>query len=185
AFRPIRLLAGRRDDNVKCHFFHSNLAELSSFEALSYTWGDTTLSRTIHSTKGTLKLRKTVLRLPSDDLMLWIDAVCINQFSNEEKNHQVPLMGEIYVKARRAIIYLSADCQSTVDPIFDDFFRPEPYHDGNIVGTQSDLTKLLSKPWWSRVWVLREVASARNAVLIWGTSAIDWRYFSVALITGG
>ena len=38
--------------------------------------------------------------------ILWIDSICINQSDIQEKNQQVRLMGEIYKKARRVLIWL-------------------------------------------------------------------------------
>jgi len=45
-------------------------------------------------------------RVPFSGLMLWIDALCINQQSIEERNHQVLLMGKIYAGARKVIVWL-------------------------------------------------------------------------------
>jgi hypothetical protein len=46
------------------------------------------------------------LRLPDADRVLWVDAICINQFDLEEKNIQVPLMKDIYSKASVVLIWL-------------------------------------------------------------------------------
>src|SRR5882757_5845843 len=37
---------------------------------------------------------------------LWIDALCINQIDEAEKNKQVAMMGEIYSRASRVLIWL-------------------------------------------------------------------------------
>jgi hypothetical protein len=37
---------------------------------------------------------------------LWVDAICINQKSLEERNKQVVLMGDIYKCAQRVLIWL-------------------------------------------------------------------------------
>ncbi|RDW71867.1 hypothetical protein BP5796_07901 [Coleophoma crateriformis] len=37
---------------------------------------------------------------------LWIDALCINQINLLERNHQVQMMGSIYVTARRVLVWL-------------------------------------------------------------------------------
>lgn len=41
--------------------------------------------------------------------ILWADAVCIDQSDVEEKSHQVNLMGEIYGRASRVLIWLGED----------------------------------------------------------------------------
>jgi hypothetical protein len=37
---------------------------------------------------------------------IWVDAICIDQKNNSEKNMQIPLMKEIYGKARKVYIWL-------------------------------------------------------------------------------
>jgi hypothetical protein len=37
---------------------------------------------------------------------LWIDAICINQASIEERNHQVGLMGKVYERAETVLVWL-------------------------------------------------------------------------------
>jgi hypothetical protein len=45
--------------------------------------------------------------------VLWVDAVCINQKWNEERTHQVNLMGEIYLSCTNVIVYLGNELCST------------------------------------------------------------------------
>ena len=46
------------------------------------------------------------LRLPSEDRMLWIDAICINQRDLIEKGHQVGRMADIFKPATRIVVWL-------------------------------------------------------------------------------
>lgn len=39
---------------------------------------------------------------------LWIDATCIDQSCAAERNHQVGIMGSIYSKATKVIVWLGA-----------------------------------------------------------------------------
>jgi hypothetical protein len=41
--------------------------------------------------------------------ILWIDAICIDQSSMDERNQQVELMGDVYSKARRVILWLGEE----------------------------------------------------------------------------
>ncbi|KAI3579715.1 heterokaryon incompatibility, partial [Fusarium oxysporum f. sp. albedinis] len=41
-----------------------------------------------------------------DNSFLWIDQICINQSDIDERNHQVPIMGNIYRKAYRVFVWL-------------------------------------------------------------------------------
>lgn len=57
--------------------------------------------------------------------MLWIDAICINQSSMEERGHQVQLMGDVYSKAQRTWIWLGESTPES-DYMMDLF---KEYHD--------------------------------------------------------
>jgi hypothetical protein len=41
--------------------------------------------------------------------VLWIDAICINQTDDHEKNHQVRQMFEIYASAARVLVWLGQE----------------------------------------------------------------------------
>jgi hypothetical protein len=49
-------------------------------------------------------LRQSQETLP--DATFWIDALCINQKSNKERGHQVQLMGDIYSRASKVVVWL-------------------------------------------------------------------------------
>ncbi|KAH8894614.1 hypothetical protein GQ53DRAFT_858079, partial [Thozetella sp. PMI_491] len=101
------------------------LAETESYIAVSYCWGNPAPMRQIicngqsllvpENTFGTLltifhalKRGKTALYAQGEIPWLWIDALCINQHDIQEKNVQVPLMGDIYIKAKGAIGYVGS-----------------------------------------------------------------------------
>ncbi|WDK20004.1 heterokaryon incompatibility protein [Colletotrichum graminicola] len=46
------------------------------------------------------------LPLPAKAVNLWVDAMCIDQNSSQEKSHQVQMMGQIYEAARNVIVWL-------------------------------------------------------------------------------
>lgn len=91
-----------------------------SFEALSYAWGRSALGVTItvlgRSTREAAILEVTpnclsalqALRWRFRGRKLWIDAICIDQTSTTEKNQQVPLMAEIYGRAKQVLVHLDA-----------------------------------------------------------------------------
>jgi hypothetical protein len=81
------------------------------YEALSYTWGESRFDFPI-----TLNGRKFYITASLGTALLyafrgrttpiWIDQICINQKSNEEKNAQLPLMSNIYSGAAEVRIWL-------------------------------------------------------------------------------
>lgn len=120
-FRLLRLHPGNTGDAIHCSLVIDNVDTPSSYEALSYVWGaqqpaqNILLSDEIGSA-FTPPTRFQVgpnlysalhhLRAQDTPLLLWVDALCINQQDNEEKNHQIKSMGAIFSKAWNVVIYL-------------------------------------------------------------------------------
>ncbi|KAI0901515.1 heterokaryon incompatibility protein-domain-containing protein [Annulohypoxylon nitens] len=84
------------------------------FTALSYVWGGySTPKDTIQC--GTDRVPITTncrdalrqLRMTTKGkLTIWVDAICINQGNDKEKEDQIPLMGEIYSRAETVYVWL-------------------------------------------------------------------------------
>ncbi|PVH90639.1 HET-domain-containing protein [Periconia macrospinosa] len=191
--RLVRLLpSGDRTNDIQCVITHTTLSQNLRFEALSYVWGSNVLSRQVYTSEGIVRVTENCmeamrdLRSTSDDRLLWIDAICINQTSNEEKNHQVPLMSKIYATAYQVIIYLGPDTFHQASTIFQRLENEQDKTDSSytlasIEHSYGETKKILKMPWFSRVWVLQEVSNSKRALLAWGTASTDWVQFSVTL----
>ncbi|EXJ69305.1 uncharacterized protein A1O5_07341 [Cladophialophora psammophila CBS 110553] len=101
------------------------LSDTPPYEATSYTWatkdGDSSISSSvvcegahIKVTRNCVNLLQT-LRREDTERALWVDAICIDQTNMEERCYQIMLMGEIYTKAARVVIWLG-DASEAVDP---------------------------------------------------------------------
>ncbi|KAF2269487.1 HET-domain-containing protein [Lojkania enalia] len=105
---------------VNYALFHASLDDSNTkYQALSYTWGDPTLTKeisinnqSIHVTEN-LSLALRNLQRDDEDIICWSDAVCINQSDAVEKTQQVQLMREIYRRAMRVIIWLGPSTVQT------------------------------------------------------------------------
>lgn len=97
-----------------CLSTHS-VANIVPYFAVSYTWGDGILTENISINSHPAKVTKNCLyalkqinrRYPSyecseEPTYLWIDSICINQ-DDDEKGHQVAMMGNIYAKATKVL----------------------------------------------------------------------------------
>lgn len=96
-----------------------------SYEAVSYVWGTPSRTCELRCNNGTIMitpncesaLRHLRFTGTARRRKLFVDAICIDQSSNRnskiERNHQVKLMGEIYSRARRALIWLGAGNELT------------------------------------------------------------------------
>ncbi|CAE7188976.1 heterokaryon incompatibility protein [Pyrenophora teres f. teres] len=124
--REIRLLELLpQDGNSKlenipsCNIFHTSLDKNPKFIALSYVWGDAKDLRVIRVKDCTVKVTKNLyeammtLRSLKEPLVIWIDALCINQSDEVEKSWQVGLMADIYRSAHKVTAWIGpADSDS-------------------------------------------------------------------------
>jgi len=84
------------------------------YGALSYVWGEDSDSPSRHIFCSGVKIPITrncydalrTLHRHFGVCRIWVDAICINQGNVEEKEHQIPLMKEIYGSASRVFIWL-------------------------------------------------------------------------------
>jgi hypothetical protein len=113
ARRDIRLVKmGSRvwSDDITCTIDTVSLDHSPVYDTLSYVWGDPRVQKHIQLAGNSFSVINNLwtvlrrLRLPTASRVLWIDAICINQNDNDEKSHQVAMMGDIYSNSRKTLI---------------------------------------------------------------------------------
>jgi hypothetical protein len=89
------------------------------YVALSYSWGSESKPESLHlPSEEVMKLTANCaagLRALRNDLLqlCWVDAICIDQNSEEERSQQVRIMGYIYKHAGRVCVWLGASDERT------------------------------------------------------------------------
>ncbi|OAL00971.1 HET-domain-containing protein [Phaeosphaeriaceae sp. SRC1lsM3a] len=185
--------------------------------ALSYHWGegpyDNTVFvqkdatsqtlRTIEDVVNAKRLKKLkikpnlyeALKMLRDEkavVSLWVDALCINQFDEDEKNEQVCKMQLIYSKAYNVSIWLGSDHDDVENPVSDSAmaFIPKIINpnlharllkEDGFVKSWASLFELLRWSWFSRRWVIQELALAQNATVHCGKHVCLWSEFRTAI----
>ncbi|OAF99701.1 HET-domain-containing protein, partial [Paraphaeosphaeria sporulosa] len=109
--RLIKLLPGSPESPIACTLHELELEKPGEFTALSYTWGkpdptfEITLNgRQIQVRENLCSFLKQARELGRSEL-LWIDVISINQDNIEERNHQVALMGQVYRRAAKVVVW--------------------------------------------------------------------------------
>ncbi|KAL2071818.1 hypothetical protein VTL71DRAFT_13053 [Oculimacula yallundae] len=104
--------AGAQIPSISCTLTSHSRDQCPSYIALSYTWGDesnkiriTVNGRSFDVTQN-LYLALQYIREETTDVILWIDAMCINQGDSIEKTEQLMAMREIYAGAEHARAWL-------------------------------------------------------------------------------
>lgn len=163
------------------------LGDNTTFDALSYTWGDPQSIKfieinTLYRLGVTVNLAQALkdIRHSKSPRKLWIDAICIDQSNPAERGHQVNLMRAIYSKTKVVRTWLDED----IDPTLDCFrellrlFDPKSTagrrlaERGMAVKVQEHdaafwkpVANLFSNHYWTRLWVQQELLLAPSVVL--------------------
>jgi hypothetical protein len=148
------------------------------YEALSYVWGPEKPQRSITINENDLNVRENLwlalyhLRLGSETRVLWIDAICIDQMNIHERNHQVTQMGMIYNLASRVIVWLGPSDEASLlafpalmnQEDWPIFFYPSGDPSTIMEGNRklSAIYSLLTREYWTRLWIIQEFLMARD-----------------------
>jgi hypothetical protein len=126
------------------------------YEALSYFWGSEDKPKSISVNHQKLDITQNLhtallhLRDHACSRVIWIDAICINQDDEKDKENQIPLMVEIYAKAHRVVVWLGDD-----EGKFGLALESISLADENPakLPDMEWKTELLRRPWFQRIWV--------------------------------
>ncbi|KAK0108235.1 hypothetical protein ONS95_003054 [Cadophora gregata] len=190
------------DQNLECTFSVVSLIDRPEFVALSYTWGENAFTETLVCGEGNLKITKNLhaaliqFRRPDRPLTIWADAVCINQADDAEKSLQIPLMADIYGQATEVLIWLGEETEGTRDVMLylkrigqkfvdrgGDILEPREERSPENDALWKDLIEdpnlektnmIWTRPWFSRIWIIQELALAHRAIVHCGNASLDW-----------
>ncbi|ETS85945.1 hypothetical protein PFICI_03970 [Pestalotiopsis fici W106-1] len=159
-----------------------------SFEALSYVWGAPESYYSISLDGFDLPITTNLyvalknLRHRHRDRLLWVDAMCINQTDDREKERQIGLMYQIYACASCVVVWLGEN-EDGSEYVFEDLRTIKQKmlaNDKEDKPSAQRLVKFFQRAWFRRVWVLQEVGAARQIQIRCGRSLMDGYAFSMA-----
>ena len=198
---------------MTCKFTNVSLDNLpDTYKAISYCWGDASSTdkvwagenRYLELNSSAASILKAIAAQKSDRYF-WIDAICIDQKDQNDKNNQVPLMGDIYSSAVQVIAWLgspSKDSDQAIDFIdhlfksITDLFRRNVPVTMDSLSQSADcqfpspgwtaLARFLQRPWFQRTWIIQEVVLATDVLIICGGNALKWKGLAdvVSIISG-
>lgn len=142
----------------------------------------------------TPNLSEALYHLRRDEpLVLWIDALCIDQQTMTERNSQVGIMGEIFSHASLVHMWLG---NFSLPPIELDHslfssLQIQNRHktmertdrdDNEILGKiRTHIQTLLSQPWFTRIWAVQEIVLAKKAWIHVGYDRMPWETLVAAV----
>ncbi|GKT50824.1 heterokaryon incompatibility protein 6, OR allele [Colletotrichum spaethianum] len=196
--RVIHIGSGTNNDPLKLSLSRVSLDDNPDYTALSYCWGPQVNLEQVEISNRPIPisrhLHKCLVSLRREDspLTLWIDAICINQSSNQEKNTQVPLMRDIYKGATEVLIWLG-ESTAGLDRVFNSIQRViehnieiEPKGISQVAEellkaspdeTEQAFTEFVNIPWFRRTWIIQELALPRqDPIFLCGKHRAPWTH---------
>jgi len=210
SLRLLKIVPAESDAGTEASWEYSllttNTEDAPQYETLSYVWGTPHRSRSLELSDGTLLRTTRTLKRALPHIAkycstgyLWVDQVCINQDDLSERAQQVSIMGAIYSRCARVLVWLglvhklepgiAAQCSSLDSVVSVNLSSYSMWsdwshkHAGDAIRDmveskhkQKDLLGLcgniLESPWFSRAWVFQEVVLPRKSAFILQNSMI-------------
>ncbi|KAJ0120082.1 HET-domain-containing protein [Diaporthe amygdali] len=190
--RLLQILPDSDPNSLQCELSVHRLdeSEVVHYTALSYFWGQEdpagrckiVLNGHIKSVTPNLLLALQSFHELGDAGYLWADAICIQQSDSKEKMSQLSIMGEIYARATKTVIWLGPkeeDSDRAMDLVANlrqgDLAVPQ--FDTEMTRGLLAVTKLLHRPWWKRMWVVQEAFLSQNPIARCGTREVPFPRF--------
>jgi len=171
------------------------------YEALSYVWGTLTKSSPIQLWRHnknksiatgitpSLDLALRTLRSESKTRAIWADAICINQYDDQERGQQIGLMRDVYAFAKGVIASLGPATTATAIGMevlsflagSEDFGSACPWERHAPTLLCEGLNDVLSRSYFSRIWVVQEATVARKVDMMIGDYQVSWQRGATAL----
>lgn len=162
---------------IKCQLHRKSLQNLPGYDALSYSWGVDSANCLIELDgrqffinlnlyEALLVFRESLEQ--GDSLLIWIDAICINQANDSERANQVRLMGKIYEAATRLRIWLGIHEEEWTEHAVDLLRLWSGMEKLEVIAHVEDLPLLhyskllnwvvsfLQRTWFYRAWIVQE-----------------------------
>ncbi|KAJ2905749.1 uncharacterized protein MKZ38_004426 [Zalerion maritima] len=205
---------------IQCQIAEAPLAQMPPYEALSYAWDSHEGNATIQCFNGTNQILQVTrnceralkrLRLVDHPRILWVDAICIDQTSDKDKETQIPLMKDIYTLAQRVVLWIGNENRSTRN-LFDQMEAAQyftviptvipsellrccgscaksivhiPSNQNNQIlnseGTGGAHYGFFSRAPFERMWCVQELVLGRQVLVVCGSRSLDWDFLSRGL----
>ncbi|GKU03867.1 heterokaryon incompatibility protein [Fusarium langsethiae] len=196
--RLIRIAPGHKTI-IECEMIQALITNTPQYVAISYTWGDVGDTRKVDIEGSRVPVTVNLygaleaLRQKQSSVLVWADALCINQKNTEERSQHVQLMVQIYANAAfvaiwlgpedngstKAVELLSRLAPPTSQPIPDqDVSRilAEGAENGDLLAAVS----LFGRDYWKRLWVSQEIFHAKRIAVHCGETFLPWQSYKSA-----
>ncbi|KAL4732800.1 heterokaryon incompatibility protein-domain-containing protein [Aspergillus similis] len=181
--RLLELLPSAAYGSVRCRLHVVDQTCCPSYVALSYTWGSPQSRLPIDLDDMEFYVQENLWNFLStmNDCqrwrLFWIDAICIDQSSISERNHQVNMMRDIYAGANLTVVWLGQATNSS-DLAIRYIANPGLPTQETKSALEKALQSLLEQPYWSRIWIVQELMLAKDVIFYCGRNSFSWHHLA-------
>jgi hypothetical protein len=187
SIRLLKVLPARRDGRICVQIREDRLSN-RTYKCLSYAWGEPSQKTHAINLNGyEFRVRDNLyqfLQLASErfpNVLLWIDAISINQADDDEKGHQVSHMCHIYRNALETFIWLgNSPGLDAVSAWLNAGVWDAQGRNINL-DVREQLAMLCRHPYWERAWITQEITESRALRMLYKRWEIDWKVFGTAV----
>jgi Heterokaryon incompatibility protein (HET) len=175
-------------NELRFDILHVSRESAPPYTAVSYTWGDNRPTHWIRLNGRQFHVRINLWSClyylsqasKSDDWgYIWVDAICIDQSNDLERNAQVSRMDETYRDAACVSVWLGLvhppEFYLNLDPTTTRTFDVEDFD------WRESISDVANRPYWSRFWVIQEFLLGHEVRLYCSGNRIDWDIFQEIL----
>ncbi|KAK1637908.1 heterokaryon incompatibility protein-domain-containing protein [Colletotrichum phormii] len=209
--RLLTILPGRQTEEVRCTCSTiSSTISLDSrprYNALSYAWGNPDEKAQVIVNGVQVTVNRSLaealsrIRRQQEPVVIWADALCINQNDADEKKYRIDLMHRIYGECENCSVWLggivvkgdsgTAAKRSAAAALNALRIIAEEPHDeelgwpgedpvakspaGNGLTAGAALQSMMDCEWWQRICTVQEVCLPSKATVLWGPLEISFQ----------
>ncbi|KAF2006902.1 hypothetical protein P154DRAFT_421176 [Amniculicola lignicola CBS 123094] len=189
AIRLVKILPAKMS-TIKCEIYHFSLDNPPPYIAISYAWGDAAQTDKIDldgikiPVAVSLYSALEALRGKKEDVLVWVDGLCIDQQNRDERTEQVKLMTNIYTKAESVAIWLGPEADESdlaVELIQEVAANADSAeHISSLISSHDTkpalaaVVALFERNYWRRLWVVQEVYNAQSVIVHCGSTKRPW-----------
>jgi hypothetical protein len=143
------------------------------YTAISYMWGSAIETADILVNESPFPVTLNLLGLLEELTAqahggwLWIDAICIDQNSIAERNHQVALMDRIYSKADYVFVWLGLPTDNMIKA-YSILMNPKLSDYRFKLQDTKGFVEICEHPYWKRAWIVQEFILAPSVQICFG-----------------
>lgn len=179
----MELFPGEQSAELRCQLVDCPVRNAPAYRALSYVWGDLEMSRQIKCDDLLLPIRENLyaalleLRSKTNIVLLWVDAISIDQSNIQERSHQVKMMAQIFKLAELVYLWLGVFPDDTNLAMNKKAWANDvPQLNAFTYHEHKTWNHIVSKEWFRRTWIVQECCLAREIIVLYGHHSISWAW---------